>query len=235
MAANTLNILKPSVNNMTARVFVRAAGLDCDEIDVWGQTTSAEYLAKYPAHLTPTLEEEGLPRGALGESCAIMAYLCNRHGLESFYPTDPGERAMIDNAMFYVIGTLYPLITRATYPTLSFPQYPGEVGSSEAGPELKAQAQRDATAAIAEPLEVFRTFFLAGRPFIGGDSPSIADIRLAASLEFLRAIDYPFPEWTEAYLAELESTLGAAYSEPVADVRGYIEYVRSESAEAGAS
>jgi len=35
MAANTLNILKPSVNNMTARVFVRAAGLDCDEIDVW--------------------------------------------------------------------------------------------------------------------------------------------------------------------------------------------------------
>ena len=235
MAANTLNILKPSVNNMTARVFVRAAGLDCDEIDVWGKTTSAEYLAKYPAHLTPTLEEEGLPRGALGESCAIMAYLCNRHGLESFYPSDPGERAMIDNAMFYVIGTLYPLITRATYPALSFPQYPGEVGSSDAGPELKGQAQADATAAIAEPLEVFRTFFLAGRPFIGGDSPSIADIRLAASLEFLRAIDYPFPEWTEAYLAELESTLGAAYSEPVADVRGYIAYVRSESAGAGAS
>ena len=68
-----------------------------------------EYLAKYPAHLTPMLEAEELPRGALGESCAIMAYLCNKHGLDRFYPTDPGERAMVDNAMFYLIGTFYPL------------------------------------------------------------------------------------------------------------------------------
>ena len=31
MAANTLNILQPSVNNLTARIFVRAAGLDFEE------------------------------------------------------------------------------------------------------------------------------------------------------------------------------------------------------------
>ena len=41
MAANTLNILKPSVNNLTARIFVRAAGLDFEEVDVWGKTTDA--------------------------------------------------------------------------------------------------------------------------------------------------------------------------------------------------
>jgi glutathione S-transferase len=130
--------------------------------------------------------------------------------------------------MYYLIGTLYPLITRATYPTLQFPQYPGEVGSSNASDELKAQAVEDATAAIAEPLEVYNTFFLAGRPFIGGDRPSIADIRVSASLEFLRAIDYGFPAWAEAYMARVEEALGEAYSEPVADVRGYIEYVRSQ-------
>ena len=39
MAANTLNILKPSVNNLTARIFVRAAGLDFEEEDVWGKTS----------------------------------------------------------------------------------------------------------------------------------------------------------------------------------------------------
>ena len=39
MAANTLNILKPSVNNLTVRIFVRAAGLDFEEQDVWGKTT----------------------------------------------------------------------------------------------------------------------------------------------------------------------------------------------------
>jgi glutathione S-transferase len=227
MAENTLNILTPSVNNLTARIFVRAAGLDFEEVDVWGKTTAPEFLAKYPAHLTPMLEEEGLPRGSLGESCAIMAYLCNKHGLDRFYPADPGERAMVDNANFYLIGTVYPLVARATYPTLGFPQYAGEVATSAADDEMKAQAQRDAEAALADPLDVYRSFFLEGRRFIGGDHPSIADIRLAATLEFLRAIDYELPDWAEEFMGAMESTLGAAYSEPAADVRGYVESVKS--------
>jgi glutathione S-transferase len=226
MAAITLNILKPSVNNLTVRIFVRAAKLDFEEQDVWGKTTSPEYLEKYPAHLTPMIEEEGLPRGTLGESCAIMAYLCNKHGLEQFYPTDPGKRAMVDNAMFYLIGTFYPLLTRATYPALGFPQYPGEVATSGADDQMKATAQQDAEAALAEPLEVFRTFFLDGKPFIGGDSPSIADIRLSATLEFLNAIDYDLPAWAREYMAAMESSLGEAYAEPAADVRGYIASVK---------
>ena len=230
MAANTLNVLKPSVNNLTARIFVRAAGLDCEEVDVWGKTTTPEFLAKDPAHLTPMLEEAGLPRGSLWESCAIMQYLCNKHDLDQFYPKDPGERAMVDSAMFYLIGTLYPLVARATYPALSFPQYAGEVGSSEADDDLKAAAQQAAQAAIAEPLDVYRSFFLNGKQFIGGDSPSIADIRLAATLEFLNAIDYEFPAWATEYMTAMESSLGEAYSEPAADVRGYIDYARSQSA-----
>ena len=72
MAENELSILTPSVNNLTARIFVRAAGLDFGETDVWGQTRTPEFLAKDPAHLTPLLEESGLPRGSLWESCAIM-------------------------------------------------------------------------------------------------------------------------------------------------------------------
>jgi glutathione S-transferase len=199
-------------------------------VDVWGKTTAPDYLEKYPAHLTPMLEEEGLPKGYLGESCAIMQYLCNKHGLDQFYPTDPGKRAMVDNAMFYLIGTFYPLLTRATYPALGFPQYPGEVATSAADDDMKAQAQKDAEAALSEPLEVFHSFFMAGKPFIGGDTPSIADMRLAATLEFLRAIDYEFPAWAEEYMTAMETTLGEAYSEPVADVRGYIEQVESQGA-----
>ena len=229
MATNTLSILKPSVNNLTVRIFVRAAGLEFDELDVWGKKGTPEFLAKDPADLTPLLEEEGLPQGALWESCAIMQYLCNKHGFDRFYPTDPGERAMVDSAMFYLIGTFYPLLARATYPTLGFGQYPGEVGTSDADDAAKAKAAKDAEAALAGPLEVYRTFFLGGRPFIGGDAPSIADMRLAATLEFLRAIDYPFPDWTDEYMNRMEETLGDAYSEPVADVRGYIDYVRSQS------
>jgi glutathione S-transferase len=227
MADNTLSILRPSVNNLTARIFVRAAGLDFEEIDVWGKKDAPDFVRKDPALLTPMLEEEGLPRGSMWESCAIMQYLCNRHGFDHLYPTDPGERAMVDSAMFYLIGTLYPLVARATYPTLGFPQYAGEVGTSQAADEMKLQAQRESADAIAAPLEVYREFFLDGKRFIGGDSPCIADIRLAATLEFLNAIDYDFPGWATDYLAAMEEALGDAYSEPAGDVRGFIAQVKA--------
>jgi glutathione S-transferase len=230
MAANTLNILRPSVNNLTARIFVRAAGLDFEEIDVWGKKDEPGFVQKDPAQLTPLLEESGLPRGSLWESCAIMQYLCNTHDLDELYPKDPGERAMVDSAMFYLIGTLYPLVARATYPTLGFPQYAGEVATSEADADMKAQAQKDAEAAIAAPLDAYRAFFLEGKRFIGGARPSIADIRLAATLEFLRAIDYDFPGWAEEYMTAMETALGDAYVEPAADVRGFVASVRSPAA-----
>jgi glutathione S-transferase len=229
MAANTLSILKPSVNNLSTRIFVRAAGLEFEEVDMWGNKGTPEFLAKDPADLTPCLEDADLPNGSLWESCAIMQYLCNKHGLDRFYPTDPGERAMVDSAMFYLIGTLYPLVARATYPTLGFPQYPGEAATSEAGDDVKAKAQKDAEAALAEPLEAYHAFFLDDRQFIGGDSPSIADIRFAATLEFLKAIDYDFPSWATDYMSAVESALGEAYSEPAADVRGFVASVKSPS------
>jgi len=230
MADNTLSVLMPSVNNLSVRVFVRAAGLDFEELDVWGKKDEPEFLRKDPAALTPLLEEADLPRGSLWESCAIMQYLCNKHGLDRLYPTDPGERAMTDSAMFYLVGTLYPLVARATYPTLGFPQYAGEVATSEADDELKAQAQRDATEAIAVPLEAFRAHFLDDRRFIGGDSPSIADIRLAVTLEFLHAIDYDLPGWATEYMSAVESALGDAYSEPAADVRGFVASAKAPAA-----
>ncbi|UCI18120.1 glutathione S-transferase family protein [Mesorhizobium sp. B2-1-8] len=227
--ALTISMLKPSVNNMTVRVFARAAGLDHAETDAWGHTRSPEYMARNPAHLTPMIEDKGLPRGVLWESCAIMQYLSNKHGLEKFYPKAPAKRAMIDSAMFYLIGTLYPYVARATYPALGFPQYAGEVGHSDAHPDRKSEAQKAAVAAIAEPLEVFHSFFRDGKPFIGGKTPSIADIRLAATLEFLAVIDYALPKWASEYMAAMEKKLGKAYAGPAGDVRGYIAHVRSQA------
>lgn len=223
-----LNVIKPSVNNMSVRVFARAAGLDFAEADAYGQTRTPEFAAKNPSYLTPMIEEPGLPKGVLWESCAIMQYLSNKHGLTQFYPTDPAQRAMIDSAMFYLVGTLYPLLARATYPSLGFPQYPGEVGASDADAGAKSAAAKAAEDAIAAPLDVFQKFYIDGKPFIGGDSPSIADIRLAATLEFLAAIDYALPAWAKDYVERMETTLGAAYSEPAGDVRGYIAWVKSQ-------
>ncbi len=228
MAAIKLHILKPSVNNMAARVFVRAAKLDFSEDDAWGKTRSKEFLAMNPAHMTPMIEGKGLPKGVIWESCAIMQYLCNKHDLGKFYPKAAAKRAMIDSAMFYLIGTLYPYVARATYPALGFPQYAGEVGASKLDDSHKAEAQKAAAGAIAEPLEVFHQFYMDGKPFIGGAKPSIADIRLAATLEFLAVVDYQLPGWAKTYMAAMEKSLGKAYAEPAADVRGYIAHVKSQ-------
>jgi len=228
MAAIKLHVLKPSVNNMAARVFVRGAKLDLTEDDVYGKTRSKEFLAMNPAHMTPMMEAKGLPKGVMWESCAIMQYLCNKHELGKFYPVAPAKRAMIDSAMFYLIGTLYPYVARATYPALGFPQYAGEVGASNLDAAHKSEAQNAAMAAVAEPLDVFHKFYMDGKPFIGGAKPSIADIRLAATLEFLAVVDYQLPGWAKTYMAAMEKSLGKAYAEPAADVRGYISYVKSQ-------
>ncbi len=228
MSAIKLHVIKPSVNNMTARVFIRAAKLDFTEDDVYGKTRSDEFLAKNPAHLTPMMEAPGLPKGVMWESCAIMQYLCNKHHLDQFYPTEPEKRAMVDSAMFYIVGTIYPYIVRSTYGALGFPLYPGEVGASDASAGDKEKAQKAAVEALGETLAAFQKFFLDGKTFVGGDHPSIADIRLACSLEFLKVIDYRYPAWAKTYMDAVAKALGDAYAEPAKDVEGYIAYVKGQ-------
>jgi glutathione S-transferase len=225
--AMKLNMLPPSVNNMSVRVFVRAAGIPYEEENVWGQTQSEDYLGKYPAGLTPTIELDELPKGVLGESCAVMMYLASREGRDDLYPTDLGRRAMVDGANFYTLSILYPLLARATYPRLSFAGYPGEVATSSASDEDKEAARRSAEEAIPRILNVYRDFYGIGDGFIGGgDSPTIADIRLAATLEFLVVTDAELPDWAKDYIQRVELALGEAYSEPASDVRGYIAQVQ---------
>lgn len=218
-----LNMLPPSVNNMSVRVFVRAAGLPYEEENVWGLTQGEEYLAKYPAGLTPTIESDELPQGVLGESCAVMMYLASREGLDELYPTDLSRRAMVDGANFYTMSILYPLVARATYPRLSFPGYPGEVAATEASDADKEAARKAAEDAIPRVLDTYRRFYGTDGGFIGGgDGPSIADIRLVCTLEFLAVMDTELPDWTKDYMQRVEAALGDAYSEPAADVRGYV-------------
>ena len=225
-----LNMLPPSVNNMSVRVFVRAVGLPYEEENVWGQTQGEEYLAKYPAGLTPTIETDELQQGVLGESCAVMMYLASREGRDDLYPTDLEHRAMVDSANFYTMSMLYPLVARATYPRLSFAGYAGEVATSEASDEDKEAARKAAEAELPRLLNVYRKFFIPDGGFIGGGaSPSIADIRLACTLEFLSVADSDLPAWTKEYMQRVESALGDAYTEPAGDVREYIAQVTGKA------
>ena len=134
MADYTLNILRPSVNNLTARIFVRAAGLDFEEIDVWGKTMDARVPRQVPA--APDADARGARPWCAGRSARAArswpTCATSTASISSTRPIRPSGR-MVDNAMFYLIGTLYPYLARATYPTLGFPQYAGEVGAVGGG------------------------------------------------------------------------------------------------------
>jgi glutathione S-transferase len=159
-----------------------------------------------------------------------MMYLASREGRDDLYPTDLGRRAMVDSANFYTLSILYPLLTRATYPRLGFSGYPGEVSTSEASDDQKEAARRSAEEALPRILDVYPAFYGTNTGFIGGgDRPTIADIRLAATLEFLAVTDSGLPSWATDYIKRVESSLGEAYSEPAADVRGYVAQVKGEA------
>ena len=202
MATNTLNILKPSVNNLTARIFVRAAGLEFEELDVWGETTTPEFLQKDPAHLTPMLEEDGLPQGlALGELRDHAVPLQQaRPGPVlpdgSGRAGDGGQRDVLPDRHALSAASRGPPTRRSASRSTR-----ARSATSDADDAIKAQAQQDAEAALAEPLDVYRALLPRRQDVHRRRRPSIADIRLAATLEFLRAIDYPFPAWAEEYMA----------------------------------
>ena len=101
---------------------------------------------------------------------------------------------MVDAANSYTISMLYPLVARATYPRLGFAGYPGEVSTSDASDDDKEAARKAAEDDLPRHLDVYPQFFLNEAGFIGGDSPTIADIRLACTLEFLAVTDTALPE-----------------------------------------
>ena len=64
-----LNMLPPSVNNMSVRVFVRAAGLPFEEENVWGQTQSDdEYKGESPVGSDSVRRDRGFPRARSGRA-----------------------------------------------------------------------------------------------------------------------------------------------------------------------
>ena len=195
MADITLHILKPSVNNLTRpdlrpRRRARLRG---------GRRLGQDELAGVPrdgpgaAHA----DDRGgrpAPRSAVGE-LRDHAVPLQQARPRSVLPARSGERAMVDSAMFYIIGSLYPLLTRATYGSLGFPQYPGEVGSSSRCRRPKASCAAGADGGAREPLEVFRAFFLDGKS--SSVAPTPVDRRHPARrLARVPPRDrLPFPAW----------------------------------------
>jgi glutathione S-transferase len=149
----------------------------CEELDIsfqhhnvgglFGGTREAEYLARNPTGLVPTISDEGF---ALWESNTIVRYLCAKHGPGDFWPEDPEERALADKWMDYQLGTLWPAFKDAVLGLVRTPPQQRD--------PAKIEASVQGTAEVLAVLDVH----LHDHEYVAGPALTMGDIALGSSV-----------------------------------------------------
>lgn len=139
-----------------------------------GEHKQPEYLARHPFGRIPAFEHDGF---AIYETQAILRYLDEVFPSPPLTPGNPKARARMNQAIG-IIEWYY------------FPKAAAPIGFNRIiGPRLLGMTGDEA--AIAEAMPMARTCFaefgqlLGDKPYLTGDSVSLADIMLAAQLDLL--------------------------------------------------
>ncbi|KAH8409859.1 hypothetical protein KR222_011017, partial [Zaprionus bogoriensis] len=160
-----------------------------------------EFLKLNPQHTIPTLVDDGF---AVWESRAIITYLAEKYGKDdSLYPKDPQKRALVNQRLYYDIGTLGVAFIEYYLPQLQ---------GAKPDPEKFKK--------IEFAFELLNTF-LAGQSYVAGDKLTIADIAIVATVTSFIALyfdlnKYPnvaswyeriqqeIPNWDENFTGAME-------------------------------
>jgi len=127
---------------------------------------SAQYRALNPNHQVPTLLDGDIK---LHESNAILRYLCVKHALTDWYPDDLPARAAVEQWLDWTQCRLGPAVTAIVFNRV-FMGDKGDQGAIAHGIEQMVE--------LSDILEKD----LAGKVFLAGDKPTIADLALASNL-----------------------------------------------------
>ena len=173
------------------------------------QAEAGDYLpeALNPACKVPMIDADGF---ILGEAHAIMRYLAATHGGDAWYPAAPQARAKVDQWLDWQALRLGRLAARLARERRFKPD-----GADDAA---CAEAQR-LLGLILPELDME----LKAAPFVCGEQPTLADIAVHTSVEYLRLAGFdvtPFPaiaRWADTCgarpgwgSAELPASLAAA-------------------------
>jgi glutathione S-transferase len=177
--------------------FAEELAIDYRRHDVGGAFgMDADYLAKNPSALIPTIEDG---RVTLWESNAILRYLAASYGGERWWSADPVLRATGDRWMDW----------QADFAEMQRPVFLGHVRTPEDRRDHVAMA-KSAAASIARMAILDR--FLQQAPWLSGDNFGIGDIPMGvyAHTFFTLPIDRPALPAAERWYGALQSRPGYA-------------------------
>jgi glutathione S-transferase len=201
-----------SCNVQKALWALMEAGVAVERVDVGGEFGGLDdpaYRALNPHGRVPTLQDGDI---AVWESDAIVRYVCARYAPGRLWPEDPVARARLDQWMAWTAAHLYPDWIWLFWALVRTPP-------DRQDPDAVARL-RDATAARFETLDRH----LAGRPHIGGEAFTMADIPAGMTLYrwFEMPIDRPATPHVEAWYARLRDrpAYRAAICRPYDDLVG---------------
>ncbi|KAG5333822.1 GST1C transferase, partial [Acromyrmex heyeri] len=142
-----------------------------------GEHLKPEFIKMNPQHTVPTLDDNGLH---LWESRAIMTYLANQYDKNgSLYPKDPKKRALVDQRLYFDLGTLYQ----------SFINYYYQLIITGVTPEqAKYDKMNDALS--------FLDKFLEGENYVAGKTLTLADLALAVTISNYQIVDHDLSKYS---------------------------------------
>lgn len=142
-----------------------------------GEQLQPEYLRINPQHTIPTLVDKGF---SLWESRAIMVYLVEKYAKnDALYPNDPQKRALINQRLYFDMGTLYKSFADYYYPQI-FQHLP---------------ANEEQFKKIQDSFGLLDTF-LKDSSFVAGDSQSLADIAILSSVSTFDVAGYAVKDYS---------------------------------------
>lgn len=128
-----------------------------------GEHLTPEYLKINPQHTIPTLVDGEF---SLWESRAIQIYLAEKYGKnDTLYPKCPKKRALVNQRLFFDMGTLYQRFGDYYYPQIF----------------AKAPADPEKFKKMEEAMGFLDTF-LDGKTYAAGDFLTLADLSLLATV-----------------------------------------------------
>jgi glutathione S-transferase len=173
-----------------------------------------EFLKINPQHTIPTLVDNDF---ALWESRAILTYLAEKYGKnDSLYPKDPKARAVVNQRLYFDMGTLFQRFYEYYIPQLM----------------MKQPADPEKFKKMEEGVE-FLDGFLALTTYAAGDKLTIADYALFSSWSTYDVAGYNFSRFANIsrWYDLCKSTMPGVEEngEGIIAMKGFIEKFKEHS------